>query len=505
MSDKKPPLWAQMLALSALSDRRFVPFAIALLFGALALRAAIEPFGDQDALWVAAAGRQMLAVLEVPRTNGWAAFDASVPWVMHEWALGPLYAALMQSLGLAGPVALGIVAAALTTVLIARGTISRSRHLGAGALLCLLAVASIRECLFQPRPAYVLLGLPLVAVDLAFRERFERRHAALFVLLVLVWTNVHGSFPLALAILAVATATVPADRPIRITTLVLSTLATLVNPYGIALHGLVDRYLRGGDASAALIHAHIAEFQPLWAAGPVFGSAFRVVPIVVVVAAALVGLRRADRAARGRLVLALGVCSLAVLHARHVPQAIALSAVLLVPLADRLVDRAGLESTPPLAARSVVRAISMGVAALAALFAVVSVARGVEADHMLGGTALPALAADARARGRATYVPFDASGVFLWYGLPDGDRVFFDARNDCYGPDTIALAVAMEEGDCVDACAVEALSSRGIEVAIVPVEHPIFEGLAQSRAFSAVRSQDDWTLFVRSGEPSDVR
>lgn len=505
MTETKPPFWAQLLALSALSDRRFVPVAIALLFGILAIRAVLEPFGDEDALWVAAAGRDMLATGAVPRTNAWAIADANVPWVMHEWALGPLYSALASWWGLAGPVALGIAAGATTVMLLARGTIGASRHLGAGALCCLLAVATIRECLFQPRPAYVLLGLPLVAIELGLRERFERKHAALFVLLVLVWTNAHGSFPLALAILAVGVATHASDRSLRMGTLAISALATLVNPYGIGLHGLVDRYLRGSDEAAALIHAHIAEFQPLWAAGPVFGSVFRIVPIVVIGVVALVGAVHADRALRGRLALALGLCALAVLHARHVPQAIAVSAVLLVPLVDRLVDRARLPATAAGTSDRVVRTLSLSVSVLAGLCAILAPARGVEADHALGGTALPELAADARARGRATYVPFDASGIFLWNALPSGGRIFFDARNDCYRADTIALAVQMEEGDCIGDCAVDALVDRAVEVAIVPSAHPTFDGLASSDQFVAARTLDDWTLFVRSAGPTDPR
>jgi hypothetical protein len=498
---RPPPLWAQLLALSALSDRRFVPVAIALLFGILALRAALEPFGDQDALWVAAAGRDMLATGAVPHTNAWAIADASVPWVMHEWALGPIYAWLVTWLGLAGPVVLGIAGAAFTTILLARGTIGASRHLAAGALCCLLAVATIRECLFQPRPAYVLLGLPLVAIELGLRERFERRHAALFVLLVLVWTNVHGSFPLALVILAVGAVTHTADRRLRLITLGASTLATLLNPYGLALHGLVDRYLRGADESAALIHAHIAEFQPLWSAGPVFGSAFRVVPIVVIVVAGIIGAIRSDRAVRGRIALALGMCALAILHARHVPQAIAISAVLLVPLADRLVDHANVGASTT---SGVSRALAVGVSGAAILSAVIA-SRGVVLDDALGGPALPALAADARARGRATYVPFDAAGAFVWYALPYGSRVFFDPRNDCYGADTILAAVQMEEADCVGTCAVDALVERGVEVAIVREAHPTFDGLAESDAFVAARTIDDWTLFVRADARGEDR
>lgn len=489
----RSPLWAQALALNALSDPRFVPIAIGGLLGAMVLRGALEPFGDQDVGWLAAAGRTLLETGEVPRTNGWGVTDAALPWTMHEWALGPLYALALTHAGLAGAVALGLVAAAITTALLVHGTVGRARSLGAGALACVLAMLAARECLVEPRPAYLLLGAPIAMTLLAMRERFSWLAAGAAVLLELAWTQLHGSFPLGLAILAVAIGAYEADRRPRVAALVAAALATLLNPYGSALFGLVGRYVVGGDDAAQAIHAHIAEFQPLWAAGPVFGHPVRVLGVALAMIGAVEGLARGARPERAAALLALALALLAVLHARYVPQAVTLGAVLLVPRLDTALANVAL-ARPTFDATLVARRTSLAALVASALAVALVLGRGTHADEALGGDALPSLARDPRAAGRAAYVAFDAAGRYVWLAPPPA-RVFFDPRNDCYAASTARTAYALEEGDCTGACVEDALAP--VEVAILPGTHAIYASLAASPAWVEARAQDDWHLFVR--------
>lgn len=496
MNERTPresPIWARALALNALSNPRFVPFAIAGLFAALAIRAVLEPFGDQDAEWIAAAGREMLATHAVPRTNGWSITDGDVPWVMHEWALGPLYAVLTMWLGLAGPLCLGLIAAAITTALLAAATIGRTKRLAAGALTCLVAMALTRECLVEPRPAYVVLGLPLAMLLLSHVEAPTKRRAIACVLLELAWANVHGSFPLGLGVLALSLLAHDSHRSFRALTLALAAAATLVTPYGTDLIGLVARYIVGGDSVAAAIHAHIAEFQPLWAAGPVFGGPFRVLGVVLVIAFGAIGAMRGERSARFLAFGAALLGGISIVHARHVPQAITLSAALLAPTIDRLIANVSLE-TRPFDAAKVRRAISVACAGIASMATIATCVRGVHADDALGGDALPALAADPRVRDRAAYVAFDASGRFVW--LAPSARVFFDPRNDCYRGTTALAAYAIEEGDCVGDCFDATLARAHVEVAIVPDGHAALDSLVQSARYEEVRRESGWHLFA---------
>jgi hypothetical protein len=484
--------WAPLLLLNALSDPRFVPVALAGMFGVLALRVGLEPFSDQDAGWIAAAGRRMLATGQVPRVNGWSIHDAATPWVMHEWALGPLYAVLMRTLGLAGPVALGMVAAAVTTILLVTLTVGRARNLGAGALACLLALVLTRECLFQPRPAYVCLGLPLLMAWLALGERISWSRAAACVLLEACWANVHGSFPIGIGVLALGL-TRTEDRGRRVVALVASGLATLATPYGISLLALVARYVEGGDATADAIRDHLAELQPLWAASAPFGGPLRIATIVLLVVLALAGLR-GSRTERADAVFTLALAGLATLQSRHVPQATTLGLVLVLPVFERVVDRARITAPPH--GPAVARRTSLAVAASGSLAIVLACALGIHADAALGADALPSLAHDPRARGRPTYVPFDAAGRFLWLGGDDA-RVFFDPRNDCYPAETALAAYAIEEGDCTDECVERTLVAAGAEVALVPDGHPAAIALRASHLFVVVRREGDWQLLTR--------
>ena len=481
--------WAQLLALNALSDPRFVPVALAGMFGVLALRVVMEPFGDQDAGWIAAAGRRMIATGHVPHDNGWSITDPSMPWVMHEWALGPLYAIATRSLGLAGPVVLGLVAAAITSTLLVGRTVGVARNLGAGALACLLAMVLTRECLFQPRPAYVCLGLPIAMAWLALGDRMAWARAAACVALELAWANLHGSFPLGIGLLVLGL-TRSAERAPRVVALIAASLATLVTPYGTSLLALVARYVQGGDPAADAIHDHIAEFQPIWAAGPVFGGPSRIAAVVIVVVVAIASLPRGERTERFDAVFVLALAALAVLQSRHVPQAVTLGIVLTIPTFDRLIDRAGIEVRN----EGVARRTMLVVAALALVASTSVIAIGAHADDALGGDALPSLVNDPRATGRPTYVPFDAAGRFLWLAGDDA-RVFFDPRNDCYPAETALAAYAIEEGDCTGTCIDDALAS--VEVAIVPDGHPVADALSASPSFHAVRREGDWQLFIR--------
>lgn len=488
--------WAPWLALGALSDPRFVPVALAGTFGVLALRAVVEPFGDQDVGWIAAAGRQILATGSVPHVNGWSITDAAVPWVMHEWALGPLEALALRTLGLAGATASGVVAAALTCTLLVDLTVARARNLGAGALACFLALVLTRECLFQPRPAYLCLALPLLMVRLALDQRFSPGRALACVALEAAWANAHGSFPVGIAVLVLGLSRAD-ERRWRALAAGGALLATLATPYGTSLWGLVARYVGGGDPGADALHAHIAEFQPLWAAGPVFGGPFRIAAVVLVALGALAGLR-GPRVARLDAAMALALVGLALAQSRHVPQVATLGTVLVLPSLDRLVDRSGIVARGlgvAVAQRTHASVMALALGAVSAACLV-----GVHADEALGGDVLPGLAADPRVTGRGAYVPFDAAGRFLWLA-GEGTRIFFDPRNDCYRAETALAAYAIEEGDCTGACVETTLVGAGVEVAIVPDGHGAADALARGDAFTAVRSEGGWTLYERAGDP----
>src|SRR4051812_7340509 len=72
---------------------------VATLACAAMAAAATTPMTDPDIWWVAAAGRDMLSHGAVPRSNLFSYVEPEHPWIMHEWLLGPLYAAGLSHFG----------------------------------------------------------------------------------------------------------------------------------------------------------------------------------------------------------------------------------------------------------------------------------------------------------------------------------------------------------------------------------------------------------------------
>jgi hypothetical protein len=165
-------------------------------------------------------------------------------WITPEWGYGIL---LAESVRLIGPVAFWLLSAGLASLTVIAVAL-RSRLVGAGwtwtGLLCMEAGVAVTVSL-DDRPqmvSYFFLALLLLMLSLARRHRgWLYPVPVLFVL----WANLHGSFPLGLGILAleviaavvrVRVGRVAVSDPLgakpAITTLVVSALATLVNPFG---------------------------------------------------------------------------------------------------------------------------------------------------------------------------------------------------------------------------------------------------------------------------------
>jgi hypothetical protein len=207
-------------------------------------RAALHHGVFDDTFWHRAAGVWMLDHHRVLDRD---VFSYTVPgrrWITPEWGYDVL---LAQSVRTVGPVAFWLLSAGLA-VLTVLAVAVRSRLVGAGwtwtGLLCVEAGAAITLFL-DDRPqmvSYLFLALLLLLLALA---RHRRGWLWPIPILFVLWANLHGSFPLGLAILLleVVAATVRArvgrvsvSRPLPrgpvVATLAASGLATLVNPFG---------------------------------------------------------------------------------------------------------------------------------------------------------------------------------------------------------------------------------------------------------------------------------
>lgn len=445
---------------------------LALSVGLVALQAAAAPLWDADLWWLLRAGEDLLREGAAPHHNRYGFTAPSHPWVMHEWLLGAAGASLTRALGLPG-VALLRVAAVLTVGAFAWRTALR----GARPLAAAAAVGAL-FALFggrfeSARPLGLAYAPAMVVLWAAFAPTLRARHALAATLATALWTNAHGSFPLALVTLAAGAWESPHRH--RLALLAACAAVTLVNPYGPRMHDLVARYLNGVDGDAvAVVHQRIVEWWPLHRAPLRMYGPAELLGYTAVVALWLRALRHPRW--RPRAVFGLALCAMALRHQRHLQLAGLLSLPLLAPIVAP-----GARAPTPRA-----RGVFVGVAA-AALVLWAALARARPTASWVNPTRDPgdfsrlhaALPRDARV---FVTLPFAGYAVFL-----RGPGVFFDPRNDCYPAAVLRDALDLDEGLLAPQAAQRMLQARGTSHAIAWCEG------------RAARSLSAWTRARQEG------
>jgi hypothetical protein len=496
---KSPGIAGAVLA--ALSRPGIATASLAGIFAWFAARSAARPVDDADVWWIAAAGRDALSRWVAPSRNVYSFTAPDHPWVMHELGFG-----LVDALGIGalGPAFFPLFSLALATLVVAAAVptvTARSRHPASAPLVLLLVIAGTRDALFAPRPSHAAILFPVAMVGITFRGGWSTARTAVAVLLEAMWANAHGSFPLGIAILAAGAfdATGRQERRSRLVAASLAALATLANPYGLELHGLVERYLWGRDETARIIHHHVLEFFPIWRWPQPFVNPFNAALLGMIIVLALSALARRRNVARS--LLAIGLVALGAYQARHVTLAVVVGALLVHPELDALCAEA---TGAPARSVSVVRpALSVlpGFLLASILWALAASTR--TAEQWIGppveGGDLWRLAGDLP-RASKVYAPFEFSGLAIWLGAPRGVRVFYDPRNDCYPPEVAEAAFLLESPEARRS-APEILDRWGTELALVPSSHPVFAALSTSPAWPAWRRSGQWTAFRRSPQP----
>lgn len=176
----------------------FVVLAIAI---PVALASAPDIFNDGDVSWHLAAGQWILQHGTVPRTDPFSFTAAGRPWVPLEWLAEILFAAAHRAAGYAGlsaVVAAALIALHATVFLHLR---RRTALLAIAAALLLMDMALAPFLLARPH----VLVWPLLAAWTALLARASetgRPPPYWAALLLVAWTNLHGSFPLAAVIAA---------------------------------------------------------------------------------------------------------------------------------------------------------------------------------------------------------------------------------------------------------------------------------------------------------------
>ena len=406
-------------------------------------------FRDSDTGWHLTTGERILSTFTLPRTDPYSFTRAGAPWISWEWGSDAVMAAAEKVLGLRGVVLLFATAIAFVSWL----WVQLNWATGGNFFLTALFAApmlSTTNLHWLARP-HVFSWVFLLAVLWYFesvRAPFRWRDAAVIAAGSALWANLHASFfllPVMAAIYAlghVARSVIwPVEGPresndarwFALAALV-SLLASLVNPYGWALHTHVIRYLADGE-----LLDRVAEFQSF---NFHVDGAFQI--LLMLGLAALGGVLALSQKNVAHFLMTVLFLAIALRSARGLPVA----ALLLLPLANGAITRALREATglrPKVAAalRSFLaysgnlRVLDKGLSGtvwapiailLASLF-LPSAPTGFPPDQfpVQAAALLPSLPQPLR-----LFAP-DKFGGYLIHRFHGTVPVFFDGRSDFYG------------------------------------------------------------------------
>ena len=209
------------------------------LFIIVALRGS-DLLRDPDSQWHVAIGRWIVAHGAVPTVDLFSYTYAGKPWIAKEWVSQLILYFTYEGAGWRGEVALTALVAAGSFVGLFAWFSRRMRVLAALALT--LAAFGLSELHMLARPH--VLVIPVVAGwMIALVSALERKGAPplLAALLIVVWANMHGSFPFGLIMAGVLAAEgvafAPADARFALARrwalfLAVSAAATMISPFG---------------------------------------------------------------------------------------------------------------------------------------------------------------------------------------------------------------------------------------------------------------------------------
>lgn len=369
--------------------------------------------GDPDSLWHVATGRWIWEHQAVPSEDVFSHTFYGAPWIAKEWLSQLLLHAAHTAAGWRGVVVL--TAACICAAFVMMHEWLRRRLRPPVALVLALVAIFLGEPHFLARPH--VLVLPVIVLWMgAIVGAADRggRPPLAAALLMVVWTNMHGSFPLGLVLAALlgleAIVLAPAARRPAVVRgwtafLALAGAAALVSPYG--WRAIVVPLTVGNAATLPFI----AEWKSL---GP---DAFGIVAIGLLVVVAVLLLRDAKREA----VRALAVALLAMMMIRHV-RFISLFGLLVPFLVARVLTRWGRGRDAPTGANPAFAAAL--VAPLAIVVVLVVTMRPTPPTRIAPARAL----AFARAHDLSgpVYNTYDFGGFLVDGGI----KTFVDGRTD---------------------------------------------------------------------------
>jgi hypothetical protein len=448
---------------------------------------------DGDTGWHIRAGEWMLDHLRVPAADLFSFSKPGAPWFAWEWLADVGFGVLHRAAGLKGVVLLaGLTIAAWTTLLLRHAMWRGANALAALGLALLAFTASSIH--FHARPHILTLLLVGVAAWLLDRDRRDRTWLVwTLVPLAALWTNLHGGW-LVLIVLVGLTALGTAietrldgertvSRCVRpalryVGLLVLCSLATLANPYGIALHGHIAQYMQDD-----WIKSVVGEFQAPSFRGEAMGS-FELLLIAGMIS--IVPLLRARRVTE--VLWLLFFAHAALTSARHITVYVTLAVPILAAVASAGWRR-WVEARPLNSSARILQAIDgdlasglrrMSLATVA--FAMVLI--GGDGEWLKWPAGFPKeffperIVSEHRERlASARVLTKDQWADYLIYRSWPTQKVFFDGRSDFYGQPVWKAYDDMATGRTNWR---EQMTKHGIDLVLAPTKWPLTTVLKQA-------------------------
>ncbi len=471
-----------------------VVFAVTLLHVLLVSEGTRSLFRDSDSGWHIRNGEDILARRAVPRVDTYSFTRAGREWFAWEWLSDALLGAVHRAAGLPGIALLAAVAIAASAAA-ACGLALRlggNFFLTAAATALLLGATSI-HWLARPHLFSWLLSLAFVA---AAEFHARRRGWKLYLLpaLAALWANVHGSFLLGPAILAIYALGYALRRESRLArdygvVALLSLGATLANPYGWRLHEHILAYLRN-----TYVMDRVSEFRSFSFHSP--GAWFVEGFLLVAVAGGLLALRRR---AYAQALLTFALLHLALYSARH----LATAAVVLLPLAvgfltDELRALPGKRVSAFLDYSERLRALDRKMLGLVpAALALILCAAWLSRTQVGFDPQVFPVRASGFFEGREAGVRLfarDQWGGYLIYRFGGRLKVFVDGRSDFYGRDFLERYV--EVADARPGWE-RVLNEEGVNYVMVRPEQALAQVLRPSARWRVAYADGDAVIFER--------
>jgi len=261
-----------------------------LAIGLPVLAAVIAPFPSVDLTYHLRAGGEILDTGRIPSVDTYTFTVAGQPWLDQQWLAELVMAAAYRLGSWTGLVVLRVALVGIAFGLLFDLCRRRARSIRIAAWLALAAFVCAAITLGL-RPQLFGIAAFAAVVWLVFRRHDVPTAVWLVLPLVALWANVHGSFVLGPAVVALAVVEDLLERRrewVRTSALLLgAVLATLVNPFGLS----VWRYAVGISTNS-VITQRITEWQrtsPLTPEGALFYGS------LVLVGIALVAIARRQR------------------------------------------------------------------------------------------------------------------------------------------------------------------------------------------------------------------